>query len=175
MSDSEHEAADPDDAVVERHDPPGLISQPAQGWEYKPYAVITLVKDAASSATIAARHVFCCGGSYPMSTEERQCARRDPDDPDLPELCEISCHMHASLRWCHVNHAKFNGFTDADGKQYTRLQARNSFQNNLDRVMKNLQFIHFKPTAIRLLKKKWRGLNNSDAVNSWCKSWAKKT
>ena len=154
MSDSEDESAD--DAVVatERHDPTGLITQPAEGWQYKPRAVVTLLKDAASSATIAARHVFCYGGSYPMTPEDRDRARHDPDpEEDLPILREITCHMHASLRWCQINSTRFNGYTSADGDEFSRVQARNQFQQDLDRVIKNLQFPFLKPVAISLLKK----------------------
>ena len=160
----------------ERHDPPGLISLPSPDWEYKPRAVLTLIKDHASSASIAARHVFCYGGNYPMTEYERVRARHDPvpvEDPDAPLFREITCHMHASLRWCDTNRDKFEPYVK-DGDEVTARVARNEFRRDLDYVIKDLPFPHFKPIAIKLLRTKWQSLNNERAVNSWCKTWASK-
>jgi hypothetical protein len=177
MSDSEDDAASSNELVNERRDPPGLITQPTEGWKYKPRVAITLIKDSASSATIAARHVFCYGGSYPMTDAERERARHNPDpdeEPDLPQLREISCHMHASLRWCHTNQAKFNAYVGADGTEFSRTQARNQFMHDLDYVIKPLQFVHFKGVALRLLRQKWTKLDNKEAVKAWLKFWGTK-
>lgn len=179
---SEGDAADEADEYPPnyRHDPDGLINQPfippdGPDWHFKPRAVFTLIKDAAPAASIAARHVFCFDGEYPMTSEERQRARKDPDPleyPTAPKFRELSCHMHASLRWCHQNRDKFEPYS-LEEEDYTARQARNQFRADLDYVIKDLPMPHMTSVALGLLKSKWESRGNEVAVNAWLKSWGK--
>ena len=155
-----------------RHDAPGLMPKPPPNWKLEARAVVTVIKDSASAASIAARHVFCFGGGPDMTDsdiERAQGGSVEEHDSLFPEFREISCHFHASNRWISTNKL-FVPYK----KKYTVFQIKNLFQKDLDVFFKNLPFLTIKPLAIELLREKWSKKGQKAAVDAWIKSWGDK-
>lgn len=152
-----------------RHDPPGLIPKPPPNWKLEARGVVTVVKDSASAASIAARNIFCFRGGPSITAAEIERAKK-PYDPDVDtvEYREITCHVHASKMW--VSKSKlFVPFK----KLYSIADVKKLFQKDLDTFMKNIPFKSIKPFALSLFKEKWHRIGQKAAVDGWLASWGK--
>lgn len=131
---SKHEFASREDNDLFSHDVD-------EDWTYSPDHTLTLVKDSATAARLAAESVWL------PPTEER--------DEDSPEVVDGVCAMHASLRWTDNNRGKFS---DADNIK--------EFCNDINYVIKVVPSHNVVELAKQLFFEKWMEREDM-AVEAW--------
>lgn len=171
--DSEPDITPAESESKKRHDAPGIVPKPPHNWKLEARSVVTVIKDSAPAASIAARHVFCFGGGAEMTDSDIERAQEPSSGGDsdaaYPEFREISCHFHASNRWISLSKL-FVPYK----KKLSIFQIKNLFQKDLDVFYKNIPFLTIKPLVLELLKAKWYKKGQQAAVDAWLKSWGEK-